>query len=315
MSSVAGVLTARLSATDAAANHIVARVQSYPLIFVGALTVAATTLGSRLLGERQQRRFVQLGMALLGWALLLAVLCGVGLLFFVDSVYEWLTSDPATLAALQPTRAVLPFYIGAALINAVAGGLVLAAHEWIWLPIASGLSLGLIYAPAVAWVTHTGRTSIASLLVVNSTFVVLQAIVKLCVVCILVPRKLRLQAVRQVTPTSSTNIYCTSMSSLSLLYTHTTQNMALAAVLRRRRTRMQVWAAIHCSIDRPSRCSRHRSRLLHCSHPSAVAQTRRQLQQVIEASRLRGVRCCSQQLRGQQKRLVVRLLADSSCPC
>ena len=174
-------MTARLSATDAAANHIVARVQSYPLIFTGALTVAATTLGSRLLGERQQRRFVQLGMALLSWAVLMAVLCGVALLFFVDSVYEWLTSDVATLAALQPTGAVLPFYIGAALINAVAGGLVLAAQEWIWLPIASALSLGLVYAPAVAWVTHTGRTSIASLLVVNSAFVVLQALVKLCV--------------------------------------------------------------------------------------------------------------------------------------
>jgi len=83
VSSVAGVLTARLSATDAAANHIVARVQSYPLIFTGALTIAATTLGARYLGEAQQSRFLQLGIALLSWAVLLGLICGVGLFFFV----------------------------------------------------------------------------------------------------------------------------------------------------------------------------------------------------------------------------------------
>jgi hypothetical protein len=38
-----------------------------------------------------------------------------------------------------------------------AGGLVLAAQEWVWLPLSSALSLGLVYAPAVAWITHTGE--------------------------------------------------------------------------------------------------------------------------------------------------------------
>ena len=41
-------------------------------------------------------------------------------------------------------------------IRVQAGGLVLAAQEWVWLPLSSALSLGLVYAPAVAWITHTG---------------------------------------------------------------------------------------------------------------------------------------------------------------
>ncbi len=191
VSSVAGVLTARLSATDAAANHIVARVQSYPLIFTGALTTVATTLGSRYLGEREQSRFLQLGVALLSWASVLAIACGLGLVFFVHPVYGFFTDDTPTLLALEPTAAVLPFFIAAQLINAVTGGLVLAAQEWVWLPVISAFSLGLIYVPAVAWVMHTGQTSITSLLAVNTGFVAVQVVCRLAVVCVLVPRNLR----------------------------------------------------------------------------------------------------------------------------
>jgi O-antigen/teichoic acid export membrane protein len=111
VSSIAGVLTARLSATDAAANHIVARVQSYPLIFTGALTTVAVTLGSRYLGERQQQRFLQLGVALLSWSGVLALVCGLGLFFFVHPIYGFFTADAPTLAALEPTAAVLPVYL------------------------------------------------------------------------------------------------------------------------------------------------------------------------------------------------------------
>ncbi len=197
VSSVAGVLTARLSATDAAANHIVSRVQSYPLIFTGALTTVATTLGSRYLGERQQSRFLQLGVALLSWASVLATACGLALVFFVRPIYGFFTDDAPTLLALEPTARLLPIYIAAQLINAVTGGLVLAAQEWIWLPVTSALSLGLIYAPAVAWVTHTGRTSITSLLAINTGFVGLQVLCKLAIVCVLVPRRLRFDEERE----------------------------------------------------------------------------------------------------------------------
>lgn len=192
VSSVAGVLTARLSETDAAANQIVARVQSYPLIFTGALSTVAITLGSRYLGERQQSRFLQLGIALLSWGCVLALGCGLGLFVFAHTVFGFFTNDPAKLAALEPASKVLPLCIGAQLVNAVTGGLVLAAcKEWVWLPATSALSLAVVYAPAVAWVTHTGRTSVASLLAINAGFVVLQALCKLLVLCIVMPRKLR----------------------------------------------------------------------------------------------------------------------------
>jgi hypothetical protein len=46
---------------------------------------------------------------------------------------------------------------GGGCIRMQAGGLVLAAQEWVWLPLSSALSLGLVYAPAVAWITHTGE--------------------------------------------------------------------------------------------------------------------------------------------------------------
>ena len=111
VSSVAGVLTARLSATDAAANHIVARVQSYPLIFTGALTTVAVTLGSRYLGERHKHRFLKLGVALLSWAGVLALVCGLGLFFFVRPIYRFFTEDAPTLVALEPTATVLPVYL------------------------------------------------------------------------------------------------------------------------------------------------------------------------------------------------------------
>lgn len=191
VSSVAGVLTARLSAADAAANHIVARVQSYPLIFTGALATVSTTLGSRYLGEREQSRFVQLGVALLSWAGVLAIACGLCLGFFLHPIYGFFTDDTQMLRLLEPTAAVLPLFIAAQLINAVTGGLVLAAQEWVWLPVISSLSLCLVYVPAVAWVVHTGQTSITSLLAVNTVFVGVQVVCRLAVVCVLVPRNLR----------------------------------------------------------------------------------------------------------------------------
>ena len=47
---------------------------------------------------------------------------------------------------------------------------MLAAQEWIWLPLTSALSLGVVYVPAVVWVTQAGQTSITSLLAVNAGF-------------------------------------------------------------------------------------------------------------------------------------------------
>ena len=191
VSSVAGILTARLSATDASANHIVARVQSFPSIFNGALAVAATTLGSRYLGERQQRRFVQMATGLLAGAALLAVLCGVGMFLGAASIFRFFTDDLPTLAALQPTAMVLPFCIGAGLLNAVAGGLVLAAQEFHWQSISSAVALLASYLPMLLVATESDRTSVASLLLISTAYTALSAAVRLGVVCVMLPRRLR----------------------------------------------------------------------------------------------------------------------------
>ena len=130
-------------------------------------------------------------LILLAGAALLAVLCGGGMLLGGGSIFRFFTDDGPTLAALQPTAMVLPFCIGAGLLNAVAGGLVLAAQEFQWQSISSAVALLASYLPMLLVATESDQTSVASLLLISTAYTALSAAVRLGVVCVMLPRRLR----------------------------------------------------------------------------------------------------------------------------
>ena len=125
-----GILTARLSTDEASANQILGRVQSFPYVFSGAFGAAINTLGSRYLGETDDKRYLNLGFALIGVSLLIGGTCAIAIFAGAAEIFGIYTSDPATLALLKPTRLIVIPYVICSLCNSVTDGMVVAAQEF-----------------------------------------------------------------------------------------------------------------------------------------------------------------------------------------
>ena len=194
VSDLAGILTSRLSPSQAAGNHVVTRVTLYPTLAIRGLQAAINTSGSKYLGEHNDRAFVTMAFACIVAAVALGLLCTVVILSFSERIFAFYTDEKDVLAALAPTPVAMAVQVSCNLVTTVVAGVVVASQEFRLQSIVYGSGLLLVFTPIVLFVANDPKIemSIAWLLWANAAYQCWLCAGQVYIATVYVPRKLRL---------------------------------------------------------------------------------------------------------------------------
>jgi Na+-driven multidrug efflux pump len=154
VSDLAGILTSRLSPSQAAGNHVVSRVTLYPSLAIRGLQAAINTLGSRYLGEHNDKAFVAMAFTCIAAAVVVGLLCTVILISFADQIFAFYTEVPEVLADLAPTPLAMAVQVSCNLVTTVVAGVVVAAQEFRLQSMVYASGLLLVFTPIVLFVAN-----------------------------------------------------------------------------------------------------------------------------------------------------------------
>jgi Na+-driven multidrug efflux pump len=195
VSDLAGILTSRLSASEAAGNHVVSRVTLYPSLGIRGLQAAINTLGSKYLGEQNDRAFVTMAFTCIAVAVAAGLLCTVMILSFADRIFAFYTQEKEVLADLAPTPLAMAVQVSSSLVTTVVAGVVVASQEFRLQSIVYASGLLLVFMPIVLFVANDPKIemSIARLLWANAAYQCWLCAWQVYIATVYVPRKLRTQ--------------------------------------------------------------------------------------------------------------------------
>lgn len=199
VSDLAGILTSRLSPSQAAGNHVVSRVTLYPNLAIRGLQAAINTLGSKYLGEQNDRAFVTMAFTCIAAAVTLGLLCTLVILSFADGIFSFYTKEPEVLASLAPTPLAMAVQVSCNLVTTVVAGVVVAAQEFRLQSVIYASGLLLVFTPIVLFVANDPHIemSIAWLLWANAAYQCWLCAGQVYIATIYVPRKLQKQRVER----------------------------------------------------------------------------------------------------------------------
>ena len=89
------ILINKMGSVDLAGNSLIGTMMSYPYIFAGAFGTVISTLGSKYIGQRDDRAYLKLGLMMIVLSGAIGASLGVAVVFFaddiLDSTYEYST--------------------------------------------------------------------------------------------------------------------------------------------------------------------------------------------------------------------------------
>ena len=95
-------------------------------IFSSAFGTVIGTLGSRYIGERNDRMYFRLGICMIILSLVIGGLCGLAVSVAADDIMKLFTSDRPTIEIVKPTFKFLVPYIAASMVKSVMYGMAWA---------------------------------------------------------------------------------------------------------------------------------------------------------------------------------------------
>ena len=81
------------SLVDLAGNSLIGTMMSYPYIFAGAFGTVISTLGSKYIGQRDDKAYLKLGLTMIVLSGAIGASLGVVVVFFADDLLHFFTNE------------------------------------------------------------------------------------------------------------------------------------------------------------------------------------------------------------------------------
>lgn len=140
------LLIAKMGTVDMAGNSLIGTMMSYPFIFSTAFGTVISTLGSRYIGERDDRSYLRLGLLMIVISGIIGASLGGVVVFFADDLLNFFTQEQDVVDVIKPVFPIVVPYIAAGMVRSVMYGMAWAMQEFGYIAIFEGIST-CVYIP------------------------------------------------------------------------------------------------------------------------------------------------------------------------
>jgi len=107
------LLIARMGTVDMAGNSLIGTMMSYPFIFSNAFSTVISTLGSKYVGQRDDRAYLRLGLLMIVISGIIGATLGTVVVFFADDLLNFFTQEQDVIDVIKPVFPIVVPYIAA----------------------------------------------------------------------------------------------------------------------------------------------------------------------------------------------------------
>ena len=152
------ILINKMGSVDLAGNSLIGTMMSYPYIFAGAFGTVISTLGSKYIGQRDDKAYLKLGLVMIVLSGAIGASLGVVVVFFADDLLHFFTNEQDIIDIIKPVFPVIVPYIAAGMVRSVMYGMAWAMQEFAWMCFFEGLSTS-VYVPLCLYAKCKRRPS------------------------------------------------------------------------------------------------------------------------------------------------------------
>ena len=124
------ILINKMGSVDLAGNSLIGTMMSYPYIFAGAFGTVISTLGSKYIGQRDDKAYLKLGLVMIVLSGAIGASLGVVVVFFADDLLHFFTNEQDIIDVIKPVFPVIVPYIAAGMVRSVMYGMSWAMQEF-----------------------------------------------------------------------------------------------------------------------------------------------------------------------------------------
>ena len=147
------ILISRMGTVDMAGNSLIGTMMSYPFIFSSAFGTVISTLGSKYIGQRDDRAYLRLGIIMIVISGIIGATLGMVVVFYADDLLSFFTQEQDVIDVIKPVFPIVVPYIAAGMVRSVMYGMAWAMQEFGYIAFFEGISTS-VYVPMCLYANY-----------------------------------------------------------------------------------------------------------------------------------------------------------------